>query len=121
MTLTANFRDYQAKKIIGKRGGVTWGGEWIDVVDTLHPVNPKNYPSETFYVRGRDMGKDVMVSLYNADGSYVMGNWRHGRYGTKIHEEMVSYWIKSNRIAEVTSYASGQIKDQHKYLLGIKK
>jgi hypothetical protein len=122
MILTATFRDYQSKKIIGKRGGVKWGGDWIDVVDTLHPVTIQfGLEPKTYYTRGKDMeqtGENRYTWLYNADGSTAYGLWQHGRYGTKMHEEPI--FVVNGKLVTRTSYASGQIKDQHKYLQAIK-
>lgn len=119
MILTAKFEDANCVKKVTPRGRVYYDYEYKEVVDTLNPVTPKGYSGKTFYVRGIDMGKDHTVSLYDADGKVVMGSWRHGRYGSKVHTEPLEYWQKSNRLCEVSSYASGQIKDQHKYLLGV--
>ena len=112
-TLTAKFKDYQSKKIIGPRGGVKWGFDTIEIEDTLHPVTVTFDITKTLYVRGMDLKKE-RKTLYNADGSYAKGIWQHGRYGTTMHEEGLELW--NGRLVTHCSYASGQIKDQHKYL-----
>jgi hypothetical protein len=116
MILTAKFTDYESKKIIGKRGGVKWGFDTVEVVDTLHPVEVTHDVTKVFYVRGKDLGKERQ-SLYNADGTIAKGIWQHGRYGTTMHTESIE--LRNGTLVTRTSYASGQIKDQHKYLKSI--
>lgn len=118
MTLTATFRDCKTVATTGKRGATKWNTEWFDVVDTLHPVEVVfGDERKVYYTRGKDAAAYIKT-LYNADGTYAKGVWRHGRYGTKMHEEVIK--IQDGKLIARASYSSGQIKDQHKYLLAIK-
>lgn len=113
---TANFVEYDSKRITGPRGGQKWETSETIVVDTLHPVSVTFDVVKTLYVRGKDLGKEWQ-RLYNEDGSYAKGIWQHGRYGSKMHKEGLE--LSKGRLVTRCSYASGQIKDQHKYLKSI--
>jgi hypothetical protein len=115
--ITAIFKEYKSKQIIGKRGGIKYGFDTIEVTDTLHPVEVSfGGVTKTLYIRGMEMSKDRQ-SLYNADGTSAKGIWQHGQYGTTIHEERLE--LRNGELITRCSYASGQIKDQYKYLKSI--
>lgn len=117
MVHTATFKKYESKRITGPRGGEKWTTVTTDVVDTLHPVTVSfGGVTKTLYTRGMDAGKEYQT-LYNADGTWARGYWQHGRYGSKTHEESIE--LRRGKLVSLSSYASGQIKDQHKYLKGI--
>lgn len=117
MVHTATFKKYDSVKVIGPRGGEKWTTVVTEVTDTLHPVTVGfNGVIKTLYTRGTDAGKERQT-LYNVDGTYARGFWQHGRYGSKMHEEGIDLY--KGRLVTLGSYASGQIKDQHKYLKGI--
>lgn len=117
MVHTATFKKYDSVKVTGPRGGEKWTTVVTDVVDTLHPVTVGfNGTIKTLYTRGGDAGKDCQT-LYNADGTYARGLWQHGRYGSKMHKEGIE--LHKGKLRTWSIYASGQIKDQHKYLKSI--
>jgi len=116
MTLTATFTEYDSKRVTGPRGGTKWVTDTIEVSDTLHPVTIKFDVIKTLYIRGKDLHEKYQ-RLYNLDGSYAKGIWQHGRYGSKMHTECIELFKGS--LMTTCSYASGQIKDQHKYLKSI--
>jgi len=117
MTLTATFKKYDSERVTGPRGGQKWVTYVSEVEDTLHPVTVSfNGVTKTLYTRGMDTNND-RKTLYEANGDCALGVWQHGRYGSKMHREGIS--IYKGRICSLESYASGQIKDQHKYLQSI--
>jgi hypothetical protein len=117
MTLTATFKKYESKKVIGPRGGEKWVHDVVEVVDTLHPVTVSfGGITKTLYTRGMDATKEYNT-LYQANGEIATGIWHHGRYGSKMHHEAIQ--LRNGKLQSVSSYASGQIKDQHKYLKSI--
>jgi alpha-L-fucosidase len=116
MTLTAVFNNYEVERVTGPRGGQKWITRTTQVVDTLHPVTVTFDITKTLYVRGRDINNKYQT-LYNADGTFAKGIWQHGRYGSKMHTEGIE--LHNGVICATSSYASGQIKDQHKYLKSI--
>jgi hypothetical protein len=121
MILSATFKEYNSERVTGPRGGQKWVTKTTEVVDTLHPVSVTFDVTKTLYVRGKDLepkGDNRYTWLYNADGSTAYGIWQHGRYGSKMHQEPI--FLINGKLVSRTSYASGQIKDQHKYLQSIK-
>lgn len=105
--------------------------EWIEkrVQDALvmGMLNPYN-SNQILYVRESKMNEAKnnptnrhYLNLYFEDGRKATGLWQHGRYGSMTHRESVyvEYVNSKLHLVSVTSYASGQIKDQRKYLKGI--
>lgn len=106
--------------------------KWVEseVIEEMIAIN-LNYNGEhyTFYTKKSDLQYVLSpkgngrghVWLYNADGSYVRGMWRHGRTGSKVHIEGVQYSVHHKRIVEVDTYQNGRKKDSYKYFLGLVK
>lgn len=123
MTHTAIFSDAKMILIPSTRKNGRTKYDWISVQveDTLHPVEINfNGTKKVFYVRSMEMAKDnKRVNLYNFDGSYARGTWKHGREGSKLHNDTLELYKETMKLVCVDSYQSGQIKDQKKYLMGI--
>lgn len=117
---TATFQDYKLQP--AKRAGARGKFVLVDVIDTLHPVTISfGGVTKTLFVRGAEYNepKHYSVRLYNEDGSDAMGIWQHGRYGTTPHTEQLFYYVKERKLDTCNAYASGQIKDQMRYLKAI--
>lgn len=93
----------------------------VEVVDNLTPINVSfDGNKKTFYLREKEISEDrKTLNLYNEDGTFAKGSWRHGSEGSKIHVEGLELWAENRRLITISGYASGQIKDQKKYLLSI--
>lgn len=120
MTLTCTFTDSELVSIppTRKNGRIKYSWNKKEVVDTLHPITITfNNVTKVYYTRGMDAGKKLRT-LYNENGDYAKGIWQHGQYGSKSHTEGIEL-NEFNKLIVRSSYASGQIKDQHKYLKAI--
>lgn len=95
--------------------------------DVLIPINVKyGFEHKLYYIRQSQIDYFLLnktevrayYRLYNADGERAYGIWQHGRYGSKPHRETIEL-DKDKQLITRLAYASGQIKDQHKYLKAI--
>lgn len=59
------------------------------------------------------------VVLYRENGERVIGLWRHGRTGQKMHEHPIVYNTKSNDIETIRDYHNGMMRNTQRYLLKI--
>jgi hypothetical protein len=90
----------------------------IEVEDTLHPISITfQNTTKVYYTRGMEAGRKYRC-LYNEDGTPAKGIWQHGREGSKSHTECIEL-NELGKLVTISSYASGQIKDQKKYLKAI--
>lgn len=114
----------EPKRKNGKRKPVY---HYADVIEELHPVGVKfNGKIYQFYLRDKDI-KDfertargnMGANLYHEDGTIVYGIWKHGRYGSHLHEEPLKIWMSSRNLQEHAVYQNGRSKDSYKYLLSI--
>jgi hypothetical protein len=122
--ITAKFQDLILTKIESKRknGRTKFSHSYIEVEDILIPIKLSNMQlSEPAYARKMHLENEIyrFISLYYENGEEIMGYWQHGRYGDKMHIEPIIFAKKVNALQTIASYASGQIKDQMKYLQGI--
>lgn len=122
---TALFTDSEMITIEPKRknGRVKYDFVRKIVEDTLNSVCIEfDGVKKVLYIRGKDMaayesGERTPIYLHNEDGTTAKGTWRHGYLGSKKHIEPI--YLFCGKLDTKCSYASGQIKDQHKYLLSI--
>ena len=63
--------------------------------------------------------KFYSVLMYRENGERVIGLWKHGRTGQKLHEHPIVYNTKDNEIEEVREYHSGCLRNREKYLVKI--
>lgn len=93
-----------------------------ECVEVITDFKDKDY---TFYIPVEDIKEFESnpvfhtARLYNADGTRVMGTWRHGLTGEKMHVEPVCYNLEGKYIIAVADYNYGFIRNNHKYLLKI--
>lgn len=116
-TITAVFQDWEIEK--NAKGKYVW--ELVPVTDNLIPIEVIGDIKKILYYRESHFNNPShrFLDLYKENGERAKGVWQHGRYGSKRHVESISIGKESMKLQVVESYASGQIKDQMKYLQSI--
>lgn len=61
----------------------------------------------------------TICNLFTKDGKLIMATWRHGRYGSMVHEEPALFDYKREEFVTVTTYCDGRFKDSYKYLIKV--
>jgi len=122
MTINHTFTDTNYKYVNGK-----CVSEDVVVDDVLIPIDlTMGNEKRTLYYRKSVYDFAVSrpdmrhwLTLYTESGDYARGTWQHGRYGSKRHKEGLKLSFPALKLNTVTSYASGQKRDQMKYLLSL--